>query len=210
MELSESVLSDKGLDMKRAIFTALALCVLLVPGWAQGDDRESPFVRKSDAKPPAPPAKIPASPLDNIEFRGVTVIGGVAWFSLWDPKNKKSYRVSEGVDGEDGFSLVSYDPGNKPGEETIVVRNSGLSKKLSLKDADIIALAAPRPVAQPATQQSAPRAPGPPRPAQPANPSIQAASDEEVRERMQRVAEEIRRRRSLRRDIIEDGSSGSN
>jgi hypothetical protein len=39
---------------------------------------------------------------------------------------------------------------------------------------------------------------------------MEAATDEEVRERMQRVAEEIRRRRTLRRDVVEPKANGSN
>ena len=131
--------------------------------------------------------------------------------SLYDTKSKKSYRLSQDVDGEDGFQLVRYDRGSKPGEETILVRQNGLTRNLRLKDADIIALAetpqrAPQRAAQRATPTKATANPV----RQPANPNIEAASDEEVRERMQRVAEEIRRRRALRRDIIEDDPRGSN
>jgi hypothetical protein len=39
---------------------------------------------------------------------------------------------------------------------------------------------------------------------------MEAATDEEVRERMQRVAEEIRRRRTLRQNVVEPKASGSN
>ena len=92
-----------------------------------------------------------------------------------------------------------------------MVRQNGLTRNLSLKDADIIALAetpqrAPQRAAKRATPTKATANPV----RQPANPNIEAASDEEVRERMQRVAEEIRRRRALRRDIIEDDPRGSN
>ncbi len=187
---------------------ALIIGSLLGGSLALGQDAEpaSPFMRKPLNEPAPAPKTTPASPLDAIEFRGVIEIGDIAWISLYDPKTKKSYRLSKNEDGEDGFSLVKYDPGSKRGEETIVVRQGGLTKQLSLKDADIITLKGdPRPTPVRPTQPE-PQEPGPTRP-QPANPNIEAASDEEVRERMQRVAEEIRRRRSLRRDVIEDGSN---
>ena len=68
--------------------------------------------------------------------------------------------------------------------------------------------AAPRPAVQRAAQRVAPtvRPQAPQR--KPQTQSMAAASDEEVRERMQRVAEEIRRCRTLRRDVVDDGSGG--
>jgi len=192
-------------------WTRFALVALLSGGCSLlAQEAASPFVPPTQkVEPKVEPKVTPATPLDSVEFRGVIEIGGVAWVSIYDTKSKKSYRLSKDVDGEDGFQLVRYDRGSKPGEETIVVRQNGLTRNLSLKDADIIALAeAPQRAPQRATQQAAPRTATPVR--QPANPNIEAASDEEVRERMQRVAEEIRRRRALRRDIIEDDPQGSN
>lgn len=192
-------------------WTRFALAALLWGGVSLlAQEAASPFVPPSQkVEPKAAPKVTPATPLDSVEFRGVIEIGGVAWVSIYDTKSKKSYRLSQDVEGEDGFQLVRYDRGSKPGEETIVVRQNGLTRNLSLKDADIIALAAtPQRAPQRAAQQTAPRRPTPV--SQPANPNIEAASDEEVRERMQRVAEEIRRRRALRRDIIEDDPQGSN
>ncbi|HCR31666.1 MAG TPA: hypothetical protein DIV79_16810 [Opitutae bacterium] len=194
------------LTWTRFAFSVILMGSALLPA----QEAESPFVPPSQkVEPKAQPKTTPATPLDSVEFRGVTEIGGIAWVSLYDTKSKKSYRLSQEVDWEDGFQLVRYDRGSKPGEETIVVRQNGLTRNLSLKDADIIALAEP-PLRAPqrATERAAPRTATPVR--QPANPNMEAASDEEVRERMQRVAEEIRRRRALRRDIIEDNSQGSN
>tara|TARA_B100000519_G_scaffold202322_1_gene220348 strand:- start:2588 stop:3178 length:591 start_codon:yes stop_codon:yes gene_type:complete len=186
--------------------------VFILIGWAPLDAQEaaSPFVPPSqNVQPKVQPKATPVTPLDSVEFRGVIEIGGVAWLSLYDTKSKKIYRLRQDVDGEDGFRLVGYDRGSKPGEETIVVRQNGLTRNLSLKDADIIALAeVPQRAPQRVTQRTAPATANPVR--QPANPNIEAASDEEVRERMQRVAEEIRRRRALRRDIIEDDPRGFN
>lgn len=192
------------LNWKR--FTLLFILI----GWARlnAEEAASPFVPPSqNVQPKLQPKATPATPLDSVEFRGVIEIGGLAWVSLYDTKSKKSYRLSQDVDGEDGFQLVRYDRGSKPGEETIVVRQNGLTRNLSLKDADIIALAE---TPQRAPQRTAPTTATANPVRQPANPNIEAASDEEVRERMQRVAEEIRRRRALRRDIIEDDPRGSN
>lgn len=178
---------------------------------AQGDEPLSPFAPPTVKKPEVVEKKTAASPLDSVEFRGVIEIGGVAWVSVYDPKSKKSYRLTKDELGEDGFSLVKYDTGKTPGEEKIVIRQEGMTKELSLKDADIISLKElPRPAPQRAAQEVQPQNPTQTRVPQPksGNPNMEAASDEEVRERMQRVAEEIRRRRALRSNIINDGNQG--
>jgi len=92
-----------------------------------------------------------------------------------------------------------------------MVRQGSMTRRLSLKDADIISLKeAPRPAIQRATQRAEPGGqPQAPQGGQQPK-AMEAASDEEVRERMQRVAEEIRRRRTLRRDVVEPNGSGSN
>jgi len=152
-----------------------------------------------------------ASPLDAMEFNGVVEIGGVAWLSLYDPQAKKSYWLSKEEAAEDGITLEAYDKGSQPGEETIMVRQGSITRRLSLKDADIISLKeAPRPAVQRATQRAAPRGQSqtPQRVQQ--SKAMEAASDEEVRERMQRVAEEIRRRRTLRQNVVEPKPGGSN
>jgi len=175
------------------------------------DEPRSPFAPPGTKKPVVEaPKTTPVSPLDSIEFRGVIEIGGTAWVSVYDPKTKKSYRLTKDELGEDGFSLVKYDTGDKPGEEKIVIRQNGLTKELSLKDADIITLKeTPRQVPQRAAQTVQPNPPAPTRNPARTNPNMEAASDEEVRERMQRVAEEIRRRRALRSNIINDGNQGN-
>lgn len=183
---------------------------LLLGGFvlAQEDEPQSPFAPPTVKKPVVAPKTTPVTPLDSIEFRGVIEIGGTAWVSVYDPKTKKSYRLTKDELGEDGFSLVKYDTGDGPGEETIVIRQGGLTKQLSLKDADIITLKeAPRQTPQRASESVQPTPSAPIRtPPANGNPNMEAASDEEVRERMQRVAEEIRRRRALRSNIINDGN----
>ncbi|MGK0240194.1 MAG: hypothetical protein ACKVGW_02560 [Verrucomicrobiia bacterium] len=177
-------------------------------GSASAQEAKSPFMRPSK-KVTAPVKKTTAaSPLDSMEFNGVVEIGGVAWLSLYDPQAKKSYWLSKEEAAEDGITLEAYDKGSQRGEETIMVRQGIMTRRLSLKDADIISLKeAPRPAVQRATQRAGqPQAPQ--RAQQPK--AMEAATDEEVRERMQRVAEEIRRRRTLRQNVVEPKASGSN
>lgn len=196
--------------MGTAKLIAVLIASLILGGFvhAQEDEPPSPFAPPSVKKPVAAPKTTPATALDSIEFRGVIEIGGTAWVSVYDPKTKKSYRLTKDELGEDGFSLINYDTGDTPGEETIVIRQNGLTKQLSLKDADIITLKeAPRQTPQRAAQNVQPTPSAPTRtPPANGNPNMEAASDEEVRERMQRVAEEIRRRRALRSNIINDGN----
>ena len=92
--------------------------VFILIGWAPLDAQEaaSPFVPPSqNVQPKVQPKATPVTPLDSVEFRGVIEIGGVAWLSLYDTKSKKIYRLRQDVDGEDGFQLVVYDRGSKPG-----------------------------------------------------------------------------------------------
>lgn len=176
---------------------------------ALGQEQKSPFLRPSQSAPVAAPQKTAATPLDSMEFNGVVEIGGVTWLSLYDPQAKKSYWLSKEEAAEDEISLDRYDPGKQPGEESIVVRQGNTTRRLTLKDADIITLKeAPRPAPQRAAQAAAPARSNPPRVQSRQQPqNIRAESDEEVRERMQRVAEEIRRRRALRKDIIDDDAN---
>lgn len=197
--------------MNMAVKVGVLLAFLSLGGVVHAQDSEprSPFAPPSAKKPVAAPPKVaPATALDSIEFRGIIEIGGTAWVSVYDPKTKKSYRLTKDELGEDGFSLVNYNTGGKQGEETIVIRQNGLTKQLSLKDADIITLKeTPRQSPQRAAENVQPTPAAPVRrPTPNGNQNMEAASDEEVRERMQRVAEEIRRRRALRSNIINDGN----
>jgi len=193
-------------------FGILVIFIVFIGGLgsAFAQEAKSPFVRPSKVTTAPVTKTTAASPLDAMEFNGVVEIGDVAWLSLYDPQAKKSYWLSKEEAAEDGITLEAYDKGSQPGEETIVVRQGSITRRLSLKDADIISLKeAPRPAVQRATQRAEPG--GQPQAPQGGQPkAMEAASDEEVRERMQRVAEEIRRRRTLRRDVVEPNGSGSN
>lgn len=195
------------------VFGILVILMMFLGGLGSAFAREakSPFVRPSQVTTAPVKKTTTASPLDAMEFNGVVEIGGVAWLSLYDPQAKKSYWLSKEEAAEDGITLEAYDKGSQPGEETIMVRQGSITRRLSLKDADIISLKeAPRPAVQRATQRAAPRGQSqtPQRVQQ--SKAMEAASDEEVRERMQRVAEEIRRRRTLRQNVVEPKPGGSN
>ena len=103
----------------------------------------SPFVPPSKARPTPAVTTTPATALDSIEFNGVIEIGGVVQISLYDPSTKKSYWLTEKEAGEDGFSLVNYDAGKIRGADRVLIRQGGVSKTLTLKDADIISLKTP-------------------------------------------------------------------
>ena len=197
--------------MKTASILAVFVTLCGGIGSAFAQEAKSPFMRPSQTIVAPVQKTTAASPLDAMEFNGVVEIGGVAWLSLYDPQAKKSYWLSKEDAAEDGITLAHYDRGSQPGEESIVVRQGSMTRRLTLKDADIISLKeAPRPAIQRATQRAAPavQAQTLQRVQQPK--AMEAATDEEVRERMQRVAEEIRRRRTLRRDVVEPKANGSN
>lgn len=207
-----SGLSDKEEGIMKA-FGILVIFMVFLGGLSSAfaQEAKSPFVRPSKAIRAPVQKTTAASPLDSMEFNGVVEIGGVAWLSLYDPQAKKSYWLSKEEAAEDGITLESFDKGSQRGEESITVRQGSMTRRLTLKDADIISLKeAPRPAIQRATQRAAPG--GEPQALQRVQQpkAMEAASDEEVRERMQRVAEEIRRRRTLRQNAVEPNAGGSN
>ena len=161
----------------------------------------SPFVK------PAPPQvedkPVVATPLDALEFNGVVVIGDKTHVSLLDTKTKKNYWLSEDEAADDGLQIVRIDQESGEGKQRVIVRRGAATKELSMRKFDIITAVAPkRPVAQAATT-----AVNPSKPASGQASGIQSASDDEVRERMKRVAEEIRRRRAMRRSASEQAQS---
>jgi len=169
---------------------ALLLAALLAQPLA-AETAVSPFLppgQKKEAPPPPPPAD---NPLDDFEFNGIFELGDTTRVSLYDPKEKKSYWLE--LNKFDDSGLVARDYRSE--DESILVSRSGASKRLILKNADIVVLDVSRAQPQPDKRevQTGPEAP-----------NMESASDEEVRKRMQRVAEEIRRRRALRRQMIEE------
>lgn len=166
---------------------------------AQVEDSEdvSPF------RTPAPktssgtvtPVAEPTS-LDNFQFNGFMLMDGKVRVSLHDAKENKSFWVREGQLGEYGVSFLRFD-----GEsETVVIAQGGVQKKLELNKVKIDSLKVSTPRAAPSNPQNTPL---PTR----ANATGKAETDEEARARIQRVAEEIRRRRAERRKQLENRNS---
>lgn len=159
----------------------------------------SPFDPPAVAQTPATPPQV-ASPLDNFEFKGVLSIGGDVKVSVYDNSKKQSYWLTLNEAGEDGLLAKDFDENG----ESVLLQSGSFSKRLTLKHAEIVAMAQPRVEAvNPAAPQQSDRGP------KAANQTVRPATDEEVRERMRRVAEEIRKRRAMRRAIIEQNSSNS-
>lgn len=147
------------------------------------------------AKPTQQSAQAPNA-LDNLEFNGVMTIGGVTRISVYDKQAKRNYWIVQDKENDAGLRLVRHDTE----KDLVVVSMGGVSRVIALKKPRIEPLKiAEEPV---------------PRPNIPPPPGVDAgeasATDEEVRERMRRVAEEIRRRRMERREQIESGRGGNN
>jgi hypothetical protein len=178
------------------------------------DAPENPFLPdgyKAAAKPTEPPKP---SPVAQFELRSIMVLNGVHTFSLYDTKTKKGFWIDLDETVE-GVSISDY---NKS-DESVNVRSGGYSRRLKLKEAQIVALKVtpppPRktraPSGSPDLSKVPPKPPnmipGPPPSSPPSGVPSRAAinnlSDEEVRARMQRVAEEIRRRRAMRRTMAD-------
>ena len=178
--------------------TALAL------GQEDSEERiASPFQPPAANTPVAPVTTPTANPLDNFEFNGLFKFGGVVQASVYDKENNKSYWLTLNKPGEDGVMVMEFNDE----DNSIVASYGGFTKRLELPDPNIVTIkpAAPRPPQAQATRPATTATPV----TRPTDNNIQDASDEDVRKRMQKVAEEIRRRRALRRSVIDEGSSGS-
>lgn len=161
--------------------------------------RNSPFLPEgyqppSDRRPTPPPARPPPpagpDPLDRIEFRGMANFGGKTEFSLFDPAQKRSFWIGLGrTDG--GFTIEEY----KEKEDAVVVRHEGKARTISLHESKIAALA--------------PDTPTPPTPRETGNRTAPAAQPENPEERMKNLADEIRRRREIRRALVEEAEANN-
>jgi hypothetical protein len=153
--------------------------------------RNSPFLPDGWAPPqprpqPAPPPRpTQPQPLDRVEFRSKVNLGGKTTFSIFDPTNNRSHWLGLNQT-EGGFTILEY----KPKEDSIVVRHDGRTRTISLHEAKVQAMAEAAPAPTPGRAQGGVAASQP------------AASPEE---RMQNLAEEIRRRREIRRALVEGG-----
>ncbi len=159
------------------------------------DEEPSPFQAIGSDSGSATPS---SSPIDRFEFRGVMTVAGETYVTLVDSSNSKSMTIALG-EATDGVRATDF----RDDDGSIQIESGGQAKRLKLREAKIVALAVPPP--QP---------PGGP-PVQPGQrpgmgPNVAGApmSDDEARARMQRVAEEIRRRREMRRQMLEAQRNG--
>jgi hypothetical protein len=155
-------------------------------------EEDNPFARPGSAVvgPPSAP-----SPLDTLEFTGVTTIGGMTVVTLRNTTDSKSVNVPLGST-VNGYTARDY----RSDDGSVLVQSGGRERRVQFKKAQIVTMVAPPPVAMPVPQPGIPVvAAPPPLPAGAAG----AGGDDDVRARMQRVAEEIRRRREMRRDAME-------
>jgi hypothetical protein len=180
--------------------------------FGQDAPEKSPFLPEGyqvQAKPAGPPEP---SPVARYELRSIMVLGGVHTFSLFDTTTSKGFWINLDETVE-GVSISDY----KKSDESVLVRSAGHERRLKLKEAQIVALL----VTPPKPQTSAPESPqarrqvpsgppttipGPPPDGVPSRAAINNLSDEEVRSRMQKVAEEIRRRRAMRRTMADEAA----
>lgn len=179
---------------------ALIACVLSWCGFSQDATpalQNNPFARpKSQGTAVAAP--VSANPLDNYEFTGLMIMGGKLQVSVFDKANNRSHWLLESVPLEDdGLTLISYQEDDMGTIERITLQRGTAKKEVLLNSSSIVAM--PDAPAQPAQS----KAPAPSRaPTETTGQTV--SSDEEVRARMKRVAEEIRRRRAMRSEILKE------
>jgi len=168
---------------------------------------------QEDVNPFKTPSKAPASgaveqvapptSLDSFQFNGIMKQNGVTRISIYDTNTKRNIWLNENEVGELGVSFRRFDNDNG----TVVIDQGGVSKKLTLNKVKIESL------------KIAPSRPNNPNPSPAATANAnqrsggaavgRAESDEEARARIQRVAEEIRRRRAERRQQLEQRNRNS-
>jgi len=175
----------------RPALPALVLVLALATAGSVAGQEDNPFARPVPAGAAPAPA---ASPLDTLELRGVMTLGDTTIITLFDTASSKSTVVQLGGTAN-GLTVSDF----QSSDDSVLVQSAGRERRVKIRKAQIITMVAPPPVPvpQPGTPQVAGGQP-PPTPS-PAG----AVGDEEVRQRMQRVAEEIRRRREMRREIME-------
>jgi hypothetical protein len=123
--------------------------------------------------------------LDRLEFRGLTKLGGKLAFSLFDPTEKRSFWIGVGQ-SEAGFAVVEFNER----EDAVVVTHDGRTRTVSLHESQVQVL--------PDTA---------PPPVRPTGATERPTETVDPEERMQNLAEEIRRRREVRRTLIEEAES---
>lgn len=180
--------------------------------FGQDAPEKSPFLPEDYTpknKPTGPPKP---SPVARYELRSIMVLGGVHTFSLFDTTNSKGFWIDLNETVE-GVTISDYQKSDE--SESVLVRSGGYERRLKLKEAQIVALKVTPPRPQTSSTALARRKPpsgppntipGPPPSGTPSRAAINNLSDQEVRARMQKVAEEIRRRRAMRRTMADEAA----
>ena len=126
------------------ILTAGILLVILAlltpesPARYESLHENSPFVPEGFVppserrRPPPPPQPRRDDPLDRIEFRSLTLWQGTYSFSIYNPAENRSYWLEEGQ-GEDGFTIVSFDPRR----DELTISYEDRQRRISLRESRI-------------------------------------------------------------------------
>ncbi|MEM9157768.1 MAG: hypothetical protein AAGB46_01870 [Verrucomicrobiota bacterium] len=184
--------------MKSMRIFVLAIVYWAMPLSAVAQGIQSPF-EYPKAKPRTTQV-VQASVLDNYEFRGVSRLDGETKVFLMNSNEGKGLWLIVGErDGDSGMLARNYDSDR----DSIVVQHGTKTKTLSLARSEITAIkTSPVPAAATTAKNNPQVSQGGPEVRRRTVPE----SDEEVRARMQKVAEEIRKRRQMRRSVIEEGA----
>lgn len=182
-------------------FRSLAI---LAPAWAALPAaavldsllHNSPFMPLSAPVVEAPPS----NQLDRYELRGVSSLGGIAMFSIFDNATGRSFWVRQGETVE-GIGIQHYDIAS----ETVTLAGSGQTKRLQLREAQIVTMAVAPPQATMQAQPAIPQPGGMTTGGPPGGPPRAQPSEQEINERRQAIVEELRRRRALRQQALQSG-----
>jgi hypothetical protein len=131
------------------------------------------------------------TPNQPLEFRGVIEEGGGWVFSIYDTTSRHSRWVGLNTASDD-FVVKEYDAIH----QTVSVDQHGRVLSLSLKSAPKIAQAGNQMVVRPPQANTIPGMPGP------VGPGMQSGSPADA-QRLQQIAQEIERRRALRRQAAQ-------
>ncbi len=134
------------------------------------------------------------------------VMGGTLQVSVFDKKENRSYWLMESVPSDEGYMLLSHVKDANGNIEQVTLQHGEVTKEMLLATANIDAI----PVGELAVAQPSSPSVGPPEPTVAGTPpkADDESTDEEVRGRMKRVAEEIRRRRAMRSQILKEREQG--
>ncbi|MFZ5497225.1 MAG: hypothetical protein ACOZE5_18035 [Verrucomicrobiota bacterium] len=153
--------------------------------------KNSPF-----GNAPSPNAGSAAGADSPLEFRGVFFDAGETFFSLYDVATKHALWVGLKEPGNP-FVVQAYDEA----KGAIVVEYQGRTLTVSLKQAKVVTL--PPSVVAPAV----PVAPGAPGNGAP-QPVVSAGTPPNEAARLAQIAEEIRRRRAIRAQALQQTAAG--